>query len=528
LSSSGGYTLPTWPFRIPPELSGGKPRRYPVVIVGGGLSGLTLACDLAVRGIETVLLDEDDTIGVRGASSRGIVYARKTLEVFRRLGIFHRVAEKGAQWFVGRTLVNDEVVYEFDMKRVTSSEQPAFLNLQQFYVEWFLVDRILELGRTDVRWKNKVVAARPSDDFVSLDVETPAGRYTLEASWVIDASGLASIIRNDLGLQTHADASTEDRWCITDVRFKKELPQERWTWVEAESNQGRAIWQHPMADGVWRLDFQMAPNADPGHVSRADIASERLRRHLGEGVDFELVWVGPYSYRAHLLDEMRVGRIFFMGDSAHVVSPFGARGGNSGVQDADNLGWKLAFVLTGRAPEALLESYSEERHAAAKSNLDVTRRSARFLAPRSSAERTLRNAVLALARRYPFARSMVNTGRLSSPHTYSDSAIVTNGGQCVQNVPLVLPDGQRGCLIDLVGDGFLVLGWPAGGAEMPMLEGAKSVAVTRAMDLDGTLTRELSGGPGTLVLIRPDLHVAGTFTSAKDLSAALQRARGER
>jgi 3-(3-hydroxy-phenyl)propionate hydroxylase len=528
LSGSGGYTLPTYPFRTPPELAGEKtPRRYPVVIVGGGLAGLTAACDLAVRGIETVLLDEDDTVGVRGASSRGIVYARKTLEVFRRLGLFHRVAEKGVQWFVGRTLVNDEIVYEFDMKQATSSEQPAFLNLQQFYVEWFLVERIMELGRTDLRWKNRVLAARPSGDFVSLDVETPAGRYTLEASWVIDASGLASVIRNGLGLQTHADHGTEDRWCITDVRFKKALPQERWTWVEGESNEGRAIWQHPMADGVWRLDFQMAPSSDPSYVSRADVASERLRRHLGEGVDFEVVWVGPYSYRAHLLDELRVGRIFFVGDSAHVVSPFGARGGNTGVQDAENLAWKLALVLQGRAPERLLETYSEERHAAAKTNLDVTRRTARFLAPRSEAERTLRAAVIALARRYPFARSMVNTGRLSAPHTYDRSSIVTNGGQAVQNVPVLLPDGKRGCLIDLVADGFLVLWWPSGASEMPRVDGAKVVAVTPAVDIHGTLTSELSRGPGSVALIRPDLHVAGVFASASELNAAVRRARSE-
>jgi 3-(3-hydroxy-phenyl)propionate hydroxylase len=526
VTAGGSYLLPTYPFRVPPELAGGEARRYPVVIVGGGLSGLTAACDLAVRGIETVLLDEDDTIGVRGASSRGIVYARKTLEVFRRLGIYERVAQKGVQWFVGRTLVNDEIVYEFDMKQVTSSEQPAFLNLQQFYVEWFLVDRIMELGRTDLRWKNKVIGVSPSKDFVSLDVETPAGRYTLQADWVIDASGLASVIRNGLGLQTHADKSTEDRWCITDVRFTKKLPQERWTWVEGEANEGRAIWQHPLADGVWRLDFQMAPNSDPAYVSREDVACDRLRRHLGEGVDFELVWVGPYSYRAHLLDDFRAGRVFFIGDSAHVVSPFGARGGNTGVQDAENLAWKLALVLRGQAPEVLLETYSEERYAAARTNLDVTRRSARFLAPRSAAERTLRNAVIALARRYPFARSMVNTGRLSAPHTYANSSLITTGGQAVQNVPLLLPDGQRGCLVDLVGDGFLVLWWQAAGMEMPKIPQARVVVVTPAMDMTGSLTRELSDGPGSAALIRPDLHLAARLPASRlgELSAALARA----
>ena len=546
-ASTGGYTLPTYPFRVPPEIEArAERRRYPVVIVGAGLAGLTLACDLATRGINTVVLDEDDTIGVRGASSRGIVYARKSLEVFRRLGIFDRIRAKGARWFVGRTLVNDDIVYEFDMSTVTSSEQPAFLNLQQFYIEWFLVDRIEALGRTDLRWKNRVVRAVQAADHVKVDVETPAGPYTLEAEWLIDASGLASAIREGFGLDTHSSKSTEDRWCITDVRFTKDLPQERWTWVEGASNEGRAIWQHPMADGVWRLDFQMAPNSDPAYVSHPDVARDRLRRHLGEGVEFELVWVGPYQYRAHLLDEFRHGRVFFIGDAAHVVSPFGARGGNTGIQDAENLAWKLALFLSGQAPERLLDTYSQERRAAAVENLEVTSRTARFLAPRSEGERTLRAAALALARKYPFARALINTGRLSAAHTYSSSTLVTSGGQCVQNVPIILADGKRACLIDLVSGTpcvFLALWSPSRTANASVVTGLRSLEadfpikllavgthpmVNSIRDADGTLARELRLEPGFVVLIRPDLHVAGVFAEGDlpALQAAATRTLG--
>src|SRR5262245_60678263 len=213
----GGYTLPTFPFRVPPELEGGTARgRYPVVIVGGGLCGLTIACDLATRGVRTVLLDDDNTVGVRGAASRGIVYVRKSLEVFRRLGIFERIRDKGARWSVGRTLVDDEIVYEFDLDPVTQSEQPPFINLQQFYLEGFLVERLAELGRTDVRWSSKVTRATTSSDGATLQVSTPAGAYSVDADWVIDASGLASAIRDGFGLDTHSARSTTDRWCITD------------------------------------------------------------------------------------------------------------------------------------------------------------------------------------------------------------------------------------------------------------------------------------------------------------------------
>src|SRR2546421_10855559 len=394
LPGSAGYELPVYPFVPPPELTRGVRGRYSIIIVGGGLSGLTLACDLAQRGIDCVPLDEDDTIGVRGASSRGICYAQKTLEIFARLGIYDRVREKGVTWSVGQTLAGHDVVYSFNLQLASASEQPPFINLQQFYVEWFLVDRIREVGRCDLRWKNKVIVVTQTSDGVTATIETPAGCYTLVADWLVDASGVNSAIRSGFGLDPHT-SRIADRWCITDVRFKEKLPMERWTWVEAPFNESRAVWQHPMGDDVWRLDYQMAPDCDPGYVSRRDVAEERLRAHLGD-IDFELVWVGPYEYRDHLLDEFRHGRVFFIGDAAHVVSPFGARGGNSGIQDADNLGWKLALVLRNQAPAHLLETYDAERHAAAKMNLEVASRTARFLAPQSEAARTLRRAAIEL------------------------------------------------------------------------------------------------------------------------------------
>ena len=220
---TGGYELPVYPFVPPPELAGGPRRRYPIVIAGGGLPGLTLGCDLAQRGVDCILLDEDDTVGVRGASSRGIVYAQKTLEIFARLGTFERVKDKGVTWSVGKTLAGDDVVYSFNLQLESASEQPPFINLQQFYIEWFLADRIRELERCDVRWRTRVVQVEQSSDCVTIQVETPAGGYSLEADWLIDATGVNSTIRSGFGLDTHS-ARSADRWCITDVRFRSGFP----------------------------------------------------------------------------------------------------------------------------------------------------------------------------------------------------------------------------------------------------------------------------------------------------------------
>jgi 3-(3-hydroxy-phenyl)propionate hydroxylase len=461
-SSGSGYTLPEYPFVAPPALTNpalGGVEVHDIVIVGGGVSGLTLACALARMGVAAVLIDEDNTVGVKGASSRGICYAQKSLEIFQRLGLYERIAAKGVQWSVGRTFAGHDEVYAFDLRQQAShhlSEQPPFINIQQFYIEGFLVERLHELGHVDLRWQTRVTGLSQTNQQASLQVETPQGPYTLRARHVVDATGVHSPFRQWLGVQVHG-IKGDDRWCIADVRFKRTPPAERHTWIEAPFNENRAVWQHLMADDVWRLDYQMAPQCDMAYVARQDVVKERLKRQFGEGFDperdCEIVWVGPYAYRSECLDTFRVGRVFFVGDSAHVVSPFGARGGNSGLQDGDNLAWKLAAEVQGRAGPALLDSYDTERRAAAHQNVLVTNRTARFLRPQDGAERLFRSATLALARHHAFARQMVNTGRMSVANTYPGSRITATAdgvGRSVQNVRMAWADGSPARLSDLL------------------------------------------------------------------------------
>lgn len=518
---SGGYVLPTFPYRRPPELDGVR-TRHRIAIVGGGLAGLTLACDLATRGIASVLLDEDDTVGVRGASSRGICYARKSLEIFDRLGLYPRIAEKGVTWSVGRVHGDTDELYAFDLSRGALSRQPPFINLQQFYVEWFLVDRLAELPAADIRWRQQVTAIAPHDDHVVLQVATPEGAYALEADWVVDASGSVGRLRGLLGLPVTSSPG-EDRWCISDVRFARDLPDQRWTWVAAAFNEGRAVWQHPMADGVWRIDYQMSPDCDPAAISRPETVRARLAAHLGAETAVDLVWVGPYGYRAQMMDGFRHGRVLFAGDVAHVMSPFGARGGNSGIQDAENLGWKLAAVLTGQAPAALLDSYDAERRQAAAENIRVTARTARFLAPRSRFERGLRQAVLDLARRHPFARALVDTGRMSTASDYAASPLSSaGGGSALPNVALTHADGRPGALTDLLrgaGAPFVALCFP--GADLP-----QGLVVGR--DIGGEDLMAL-GTEGEVLVVRPDLHLAARLLrpTMAEVQAAIDRALGK-
>lgn len=402
----------------------------------------------------------------------------------------------------------------------------------------------------DLRWNNRITALAQNPHFATLSVTTPAGDYRLQAEHVIDCSGSHSPFRSWCGASVNAKKS-DDRWCIADVRFKHQPPAERHTWIEAPFNANRAVWQHLMADGVWRIDYQMAPDCNAEQVSREAVVRARLnaqfKRELSDD-DCEIVWVGPYAYRSECLDQLRHGRVFFAGDSAHVVSPFGARGGNSGVQDADNLAWKLAAVLQGRASPQLLDSYHQERHEAAQHNVLVTNRTVRFLRPADGTERLFRSAALGLARQYDFARQLVNTGRMSVPNSYSCSAVCKKtGGLATQNVAFLWANGQPGELIDLLrwSDGrlLLLLFGPLSPAALERLRelaiqnqvccvqllapGENSRAVENVIDQHGHLQATCHVFGHAWALLRPDSYLAATGESVDaSLIHAISKALG--
>lgn len=551
--AGSGYALPEYPFVTPPELAGAPARRYPVVIVGAGLAGLSAACEFALQGIAAVLIDEDSTVGVRGAASRGICYAQKSLEIFERLGLYERIRRKGVQWSVGRTMAGADEVYSFDLATQNAhnaSVQPPFINIQQFYIEWFLVERIGALANAqcavELRWQSRALSCSQDADGVQLRVGTPQGEYTLRGDYLIDASGLHSAIRDGFGLPTRV-AKGVDRWCIADVRFKQAPPAERWTWIEAPFNDNRAVWQHLMADRVWRLDFQMEAGADMERIAQAEVVAQRLQRQFGPDVQYELVWVGPYGYRTLLMDDFRCGRVFFAGDVAHAMSPFGARGGNSAIQDGNNLAWKLALVLQGRAGAGLLQSYGVERRQGAQENIRCTSRTTRYLAPPSALEKIFRDATLTLARRYPFARAFVNTGRMSCPSVYTASpTLAPEGGRSVQNVRLRWLDGSAADLMALsawASSALLIFlfGRPGaaiepGAARLADLSARYPVrfvcvvahsgqawARETVVDAAGALARQVGAARGAFAIIRPDAYLAARGAATpQEIEAAIR------
>ncbi|GIK80599.1 MAG: FAD-dependent oxidoreductase [Alphaproteobacteria bacterium] len=524
-------TLYRYDYRRSRDQDARTPARHPVVVVGAGPVGLTAAIDLALHDVPVVLLDDADRIG---EGSRGICYAKRTLEIWDRLGVGERMVARGVTWKLGKVYLGDELVYSFDLLPESGHKMPAFINLQQYYVEKDLVDRANEIDLVDLRWKNKVAGLERRNDGVRLAVETPDGSYRLDADWVIAADGARSTLRDLLGL-TFEGLTFEDKFLIADVRMAADLPTERRFWFDPPFHSGQSALMHRQPDDVWRIDLQLGPDADIEAEQRPERVIPRLERALG-GRPFELEWVSIYRFNCRRLDRFLHDRVVFVGDAAHQVSPFGARGANSGVQDAENLAWKLAAVIKGEAEPILLESYDLERVQAADENIGHSTRSTDFIAPRSEAERRLRNAVLGLAPKAEFARRMVNSGRLSVATTY-DSPLSTPDevpfggtarlGAPVPDAPLRGEDG-RSFLMERLPGAFTVLTVKNGAPPQPV-PGAATIVVGEDLHDDAGLFRErFDATPGATYVLRPDQHLTARFRSfvPEKIGAAMRRATG--
>ncbi|PIF76168.1 3-(3-hydroxy-phenyl)propionate hydroxylase [Variovorax sp. 54] len=520
------------------------PARHPVVVVGAGPVGLTLAIDLALRQIPVVLLDNDNSLS---SGSRAICFAKRTLEVFDRLGCGDRMVDKGVSWHVGKVFFHDEQVYRFDLLPEPGHERPAFINLQQYYVEGYLVERAAALPLIDLRWNNKVVGIEQQGDGAVLTIETPEGNYALAAGYVAACDGSRSNLRQLLG-QEAKGRTFRDRFLIADITMDAQLPTERRFWFDPSFHPGQSVLLHKQADGMWRVDFQLGWDADPVEERKPERITPRVRALLDsigfEGVQFQIGWASVYTFACQRMERFRHGRVLFAGDSAHGVSPFGARGANSGVQDADNLAWKLAAVLAGDAPDALLDSYANEREFAADENIRNSTRATDFITPKSEVSRLFRDAVLELTKRHAFARSLVNSGRLSVATVLRDSPLNTPDadtfagamvpGAAAADAPVRRADGSTGWLLrECHVARFTALVFGTGDAAERSLQAlnasdlALHVVRVEGNGADAELaTQRYDAQPGTVYLLRPDQHVCARWrqpTAAK-LRAALDHA----
>lgn len=521
-----------FPYQRSPDQDAAQPVRHPVVIVGAGPVGLSAAIDLAQRGQPVLVLDNDDKLSI---GSRALCFAKRTLEIWDRLGVGQPMVDKGVSWNVGKVFFKDQQVYQFNLLPEAAHERPAFINLQQYYCEAYLVERALQMPNIEIRWKNSVSGIKPHADGALLTIDTPEGSYQLDASWVIACDGSRSPVRHLMGLDSKGRIF-QDRFLIADVKMKADFPTERWFWFDPPFHRNQSVLLHREPDNVWRIDFQLGWNADPEEEKKPENIIPRVQAMLGKDVQFTLEWASVYTFACLRMDQFMHGRVIFAGDSAHGVSPFGARGANSGVQDTDNLAWKLDWVLKGRAGEDLLNTYGTEREYAADENILNSTRATDFITPKSEISRLFRDQVLGLAREHDFARRIVNSGRLSVPATLHSSSLNTADvdafqGRMVPGAPLtdapVQRAGQDTWLLRSLAPEFtlLVFGeapvWAATLPHVSVLRVGKDIA-----DTQGLVAQRLDAPPGTAYLIRPDQHVCARWRHPTEAAvrAALARA----
>lgn len=524
----------------------------PVVIVGNGPVGQTLSLLLARWGIGSVVLDQRPRRDLVG--SKAICQQRDVLDVWDAVGVGRTVAAEGITWMRARTFYREHELFCTEFTDAGHSAFPPFVNISQSRTETLLDEQVARCHLIDVRWGCEVSAIRTSADEAEVDVSGPRGEEVLRAPYVVLCTGAHSEhLRSKLGIEFDG-RSFDDHFLICDIRA--DLPRwenERRFYFDPVWNPGRQVLIHPCPGSTFRIDWQVPAEFDLAREQSTGELDERIRRIVGE-TDYEIVWKSVYRFQSRCVDRLRAGRVLLAGDSAHLMAPFGARGLNSGVGDVDNAAWKLAFVLRGWAQDQLLDSYDQERLAAARENLEVTTRTMDFLVPQSPEARQARRDTLERAVGNPEAPSMVDSGRLSEPFWYAESTLTTpdpgrpaatrpprgqlpapGPGVLLPDCPVVHPDtGTESRLRSLARHGVMLLAGDE--SDLRAIEdagrGATSAPVRTfglaGLSPDGLLAKTLGATGRQTWVVRPDAFVAAVVPSADAgrVRAAVRRCSG--
>lgn len=552
--SVGAFDYTRYAQWLPPLEGGLEPGRHPVVIVGGGPVGMSLALGLANHGVRSVIIEADDTVCV---GSRAACISRRSLEIALRLGALPAFLGKGLPWTGGTSFYKTEEVFRFEMPNDPRQKLPPMINLEQYYIEQYLLEEIQRRntarpGLIDIRWGTELTGFDDEGAAgLTLRVRNALGSYALHAGWMVACDGGQSFVRKSLGLNLEGTAY-EGRYVIIDIELHSKHPTERRAWFDPPWNPGSTVLMHRQPDDIWRIDYQLRAGQDSETALQPENVREFVTRHLeaiGEGhLPWKTVWTSIYRAGAMTLQSYRhgnQGRILFAGNAAHAMPIFGVRGLNSGFDDADNLAWKLALVARGVSDASLLDSYSSERIAAFHINAESAMRSTEFMSPPSRGFDLLREAALSLSGEHRGIANLINP-RQTQAVSYADSPLSSTGdeltggpqpGDAMPEQPL----GDKAHLTDLIAPSFTVLVFNAGEAHAvrdACEAELKQVAVRglpvqlhelRLTPATHDAFAALGALEGAVYLLRPDGHVAarwrqlqpGMLTQAIECAACL-------
>ena len=532
-------------------------QKHPIVIVGTGPVGLTAALEIARHGQRCVVLESELQVS---EGSRAIVFTRRSMEILQQVGVAHRVTETGLPWCFGNSIYRGQRVFRMENARADDDRFFPMINLQQQYLEEYLVDAAEANPLIDLRWGNRVNKVEQKGEQAFVEVDTPEGIYELQTDWLVACDGARSGIRTAMGLQMEG-ASYEGRFVIADIRIDLPLPTERLAFFDPTWNPGNTILMHREPHGIWRVDYQLPAGEDPEDALKPESLKARIDAQLEMigfgGTPWEIDWSSVYSARALTLPNYVHGRVIFAGDAAHMLPIFGVRGANTGFQDAQALGWRLALVAKGAASAKLLDSFSSERVGAAREIVEEAGKSTRFMAPPTRGFRLLRDAVLSLSLTQPFVGPLYHW-RTSRPHEYGNSPLNSVGddnllfkaGPAHGAPPVNVRFSAESYLLDHLGGGFDLLYFSDGKAIPAELRqvvdavkargvGVRLIAISSVgvASIQGAdLVLDDSDGRcrarygvmanGAAYLLRPDQHVCARWMAldANRLQAAFKSA----
>lgn len=529
--------------------------RQKVVIVGAGPAGMVTALELARHGVPSVVVTAELQVS---QGSRAIVFTRRSMEILQQVGTAQRMTENGLPWRFGNSYYRGQRVFRMEAPHDADDRFFPMLNIQQQYMEEYLIDACEASPLIELRWGNKVTRVEQEADFARVEIDTPEGPYTLETEWLVAADGGRSPIRTAMNLQMEG-ASYEGLFVIADIKIDLPLPTERLAYFDPDWNPGNTILMHREPHGIWRVDYQLPAGETPEQALQPESLKARIDAQLAmigqAGAPWEMDWCSVYSARTLTLPDYVHGRVIFTGDAAHLLPIFGVRGANTAFQDAQSLGWHLAFVVKGLAGQALLANHSAERVGAAREIIDEAGKSTRFMVPPSRGFRLLRDAVLSLSLTQEFVRPLYHW-RTSRPHEYTGSMLNSAGddnalfraGPAHGAPPLNIRLSPDDFLLDHLGGGFDLIYFTEAASIPDALQAVVAATRQRGVplrvvavgaahpvagadltlaDADGHFRRRYGvQASGCAYLLRPDQHVCARWLTldANRLQAALDTA----